>query len=506
MATARPNILIALADDWSFGHAGAYDCAWVRMPHFDRIAREGVLFSRAYTPNAKCAPSRASILTGRNPWQLKEAANHGGYFPLEYRTFPEALTDSGYRCGLTGKGWAPGVALQADGRPRNLIGTSFDTRRASPPTPDIAEIDYAGNFADFLNAGAPDQPWFFWYGSLEPHRSYTYGSGASLGGKRLEDIDHVPGIWPDTPAVRHDLLDYAFECEHFDRHLGCMLEELDRRGLAENTLILVTSDNGMPFPRAKGQEYEISNHLPLAIRWPGGVARPGRSVDDFVSFIDFAPTFLAIAGIEWIDSGLAASPGRSLLPLLASTRSGVIDPTRDHMLIGKERHDIGRPADAGYPIRGLRQGDWLYLRNFAAERWPAGNPETGYLNCDGSPTKTEILKTRILPGQHHYWERAFGLRPAEELYHATRDPDCLENLAGRPEYGVCRDALRVRLLDALAAQSDPRALGAGDVFDRYPPAVPGWAGFYERWMRGEARVPDWVNASDFERIDCNPNP
>lgn len=500
MPEARPNLLLAIADDWSFGHAGAYGCSWVRMPHFDRIAREGLLFSRAYTPNAKCAPSRAAILTGRNSWQLKEAANHGGFFPPEYRTFPESLSTAGYRCGLTAKGWAPGVALQASGAPRLVIGQSFDRCRAMPPTPDIADIDYAANFADFLDDGPPDQPWFFWYGSLEPHRGYTYGSGARLGGKQPDDIDRVPGIWPDTPAVRHDLLDYAFECEHFDRHLGRMLEELDRRGLAENTLVLVTSDNGMPFPRAKGQEYEISNHLPLAIRWPRTIAQPGRRIDDFVSFIDFAPTLLEAAGIDWDASGLAPTPGRSLQSLFASSRSGIIDPDRDHVLIGKERHDVGRPGDLGYPIRGLRQGDWLFLRNFAPDRWPAGNPETGYLNCDGSPTKTAVLAARTAPGQHHFWERAFGHRPAEELYHVARDPDCIENLAGLMDYRNTRDALHRRLLDALAAQGDPRLRGEGDLFDSYPPAIPGWAGFYERWARGDAAVPEWVNASDFERF------
>ena len=490
----RPNILFAIADDWSYGHAASYGCPWVRMPGFDRVAREGLLFERAYTPNAKCAPSRACILTGRNSWQLKEAGNHGGFFPPDFKTFTEALAEHGYHCGLTAKGWAPGVALRADGSPRQLVAPAYDNRRCTPPTPDISDIDYAANFTDFLDANpAEDQPWFFWYGGLEPHRAYTYGSGQSLGGKSPADIDRVPGIWPDTPEVRQDLLDYAYECEYFDQHLARMLAELDRRGLAENTIVVVTSDNGMPFPRAKGQGYEISHHLPLAVRWPAGITAPGRRVTDFVSFIDLAPTFLEAAGIPWAVSGLAPTPGTSLFDCFSHADT----TTRDQVLIGKERHDVGRPFDAGYPIRGLRTGDWLYLHNFHPERWPAGNPETGYLNCDGSPTKTAVLQARRDPATRFFWELSFGKRPATELYHVATDPECRHNLAAHPAHATRREALHDRLFAALAAQADPR-LTAGPQIDEFPPAIEKWCGFYEKHQRGEAFAPEWVNASDFE--------
>jgi N-sulfoglucosamine sulfohydrolase len=466
------------------------------MPAFDRVARDGLLFNRCYTPNAKCAPSRASILTGRNSWQLKEAGNHGGFFPPEFKVFTDVLETNGWHCGLTAKGWAPGVALQADGSPRRLIGPSFDARRLEPPTPDIADIDYAANFADFLETAPEEAPWFFWYGCLEPHRGYTYGSGQRLGGKKPADIDRVPGIWPDTPEVRQDLLDYAYECEYFDQHLERMLAELDRRGLADNTIVVVTSDNGMPFPRAKGQEYEVSNHLPLAVRWPAGITAPGRCVDAFVSFIDFAPTFLAAAGIPWADSGLAPSPGRSLFDCFDHADT----TARDHVLIGKERHDVGRPFDAGYPIRGLREGDWLYLHNFHPERWPAGNPETGYLNCDGSPTKTAVLQARRDPATRHFWDRAFGKRPAVELYDIAADPECLHNLAASPAHAARRQAMRDRLFTALDAQADPR-LTQGPQIDELPPAIEKWRGFYERHQRGEAFAPEWINPTDFETIE-----
>ncbi len=390
----RPNILFCIADDASYPHMGAYGCSWVKTPGFDRVAKQGLLFQQAYTPNAKCAPSRACILTGRNSWQLKAACNHIPYFPAEFKTYAEVLAQHGYWVGMTAKGWAPGVANDANGQPRNLAGKPFNARKTQPPARGISPIDYAANFADFLASVPAEQPWCFWYGGLEPHRGYEYGAGVSKGRKSLADIDAVPAFWPDNEVVRNDLLDYAFEIEYFDQHLTRMLDLLGDQQQLDNTVVVVTADNGMPFPRVKGQEYEMSNHLPLAIMWKEGIRSPGRTINDYVSFIDFAPTFVELAGLTWEQTGMAPTPGRSLTDIFASATAGQVNPARDHVLIGKERHDIGRPHDWGYPIRGIVKGNLLYLHNFRTDRWPAGNPETGYLNCDGSPTKTEILNLR----------------------------------------------------------------------------------------------------------------
>jgi len=491
-AAARPNILFALADDWGYGHAGAYGCAWVKTPTFDRIARDGVLFTQAYTPTAKCAPSRAAILTGRNPWQLKAAANHWCYFPPEFKTYAEALADNGYFVGMTQKGWAPGVAKDAAGKPRQMAGRPFNRCRLTPPTTGISANDYAANFEAFLNVAPKDRPWCFWYGCVEPHRPYEYGSGAAKGGKRTSEIPRVPGYWPDNGTVRNDMLDYAFEVEHFDRHLGRMLETLEKRGLLDNTLVVVTGDNGMPFPHSKGQTYWDSNRLPLAVMWRGAIRKPGRTADDYVSFIDFAPTFMEVAGVPWEKTGMAPAQGRSLTDILFSEKSGRVNPLRDHVLVGRERNDVGRPHDEGYPVRGLVQDGRLYLHNFEPSRWPACNPETGYLDTDGSPTKTAVLALRGGPGP--YWQACFGKRGAEELYDLTRDPDCLNNLAAKEDV----TPLRKRLFDELTAQQDPRMLGRGDVFDAYPHANEAMRGYYEKRMLDPHLPADWVNATDVQ--------
>ncbi len=442
-APQKPNILFAVADDWSYGHAGAYGCRWVKTPAFDRVAQAGIRFENAYTPIGKCAPSRSSIVTGRNPWQLKAAANHWCIFPAEFKTYAEALGEHGYFVGMTGKGWGPGVANDANGKPRAMAGRPFSKRTAPPPTSGIDRDDYAGNFEGFLDAAPKDQPWCFWYGCHEPHRGYEYHSGVSKGGKQLSDIDRVPGCWPDNETVRNDMLDYAFEVEHFDMHLGRMLALLEKRGMLANTLVVVTSDNGMPFPHDKGWAYYNSNHLPLAIMWPNGIRQPGRVANDYVSFIDFAPTFVEVAGLTWAQTGMAPATGHSLSDIFAGRPAA----QRDHVLVGKERSDVGRPHDWGYPIRGIVKGGLLYLHNFEPTRWPAGNPETGYLDSDGGPTKTEVLKTRLQPEQKYLWDSSFGKLPEDQLFDLRKDPDCMTNLVGHVDF----QPLKQQLFDELEA-------------------------------------------------------
>lgn len=488
-AAQRPNILFAIADDWG-PHAGAYGTPWVKTPHFDRVAREGLLFKNAYTPNAKCAPSRACILTGRNSWQLKEAANHICYFPPEFKGWGEALAEHGWNVGHTTKGWGPGVANDATGKPRKMTGTAWNQKKLIPPTPEIGRNDYAANFADFLDAAPADKPWAFWYGAIEPHRGYEFGSGVKKGGKKLSDIDHVPAYWPDNEVVRNDMLDYAFEIEHFDEHLGRMLAQLERRGLLDNTLVIVTADHGMPFPRCKGNAGTQANRVPLAIQWKKGITQPGRVITDFVSLIDIAPTLIEVADMKWHDTGMAESPGVSLTDLFANHPAHV----RDHVLIGKERTDVGRPHDWGYPTRGIITQDSTLVENFAPTRWPAGNPETGYMDCDAGATKSFILDAHRKNPTDPFWQLCFGLRPPLEFYDTASDPDLVHNLPTDPRAA----ALRARLHAELKAQNDPRMEGRGDVFDRYEHATKANVGFYEKFMRGEPVKAGWISPTDIE--------
>ena len=490
----RPNILFAIADDVSFPHMGAYGTDWIDTPAFDRVAREGLLFTRAYTPNAKCAPSRSAIITGRNSWQLEEAANHWPYFPAKFKSYAEVLKENGYHVGFTAKGWGPGIAVDAEGNQRELTGKRYNEHKLEPPANHISEIDYAANFEAFLDDRLNDDPFVFWYGGLEAHRAFEYGAGLRVASKDPSEIDHVPAFWPDVDSVRIDMLDYAFEIEHFDQHLAKMLDLLEARGELDNTLVVVTADNGMPFPRIKGQAYELSNHLPLAMMWPAGIQEAGREIEEFVSFIDFAPTFLDLAGLDPEAEGMQPIQGRSLTPLFVNSEAA----HSDFVLIGKERHDVGRPEDGGYPMRGIVSGDYLYIRNFKTDRWPSGDPVTGYLNCDGSPTKTVCLQRREVAEEHSYWAMSFGKRPEEELYNVKEDPDCVNNLADNEDYADQKMAMHDRMVAELTAQSDPRMLGNGDIFDAYVYSGENHRGFYERYMAGETLNAGWVSETDFD--------
>ncbi len=490
-----PNILFIISDDQSYPHASIYGTKWLSTPGFDRIANEGLLFNHAYTTNAKCSPSRSTILTGRDSWLLEEATNHVPFFPEKFTTFPEILKNSGYKTGKTGKGWAPGVALK-NGQKRDLIGENYSMVKTNPPAKYISDNNYSGNFKYFLDNKKVDQPFFFWVGGLEPHRRYEYEAGIKFGGKKIQQIEKVPNYWPDSDNVKTDILDYAFEIEYFDSHLVSIINELEKRNLLENTIIVVTSDNGMPFPRVKGQVFPYDNRLPLAIRWGKGIKNPGRVINDYVSFSDFAPTFLELARVDLVNYKMEDFSGISWKSIFDDNQ---INKKRDYIIIGKERHDVGRENDNGYPVRAIITDSYFYSLNFKPERWPAGNPETGYLNTDGSPTKSEILNLRRKGINENYWNLAFGKRDQETLYDLKKDPDCIENVAKYDGYASIKDSLKKILIKDLTKNKDPRIIGEGDLFDNYIYAEKRTRNFYQRFMNGESLDSDWVNPSDFEK-------
>ncbi len=454
----RPNILFALSDDQSWPHCGAYGDRGVKTPAFDRCAREGVLFTSAYVAAPSCAPSRGSILTGLPFYRLGPGCMNHAEFPRDLKVFPEILEKAGYFTGSTGKGWGPGN-WRRTGWPHNPAGKTYNRVKKRYPS-GMARVDYAANFAEFLRDRPGDEPFCFWYGAMEPHRPYKKGIGRAVG-KKLSDA-RVPGFLPDVPKVRSDILDYYVEIEHFDAHLGRMLALLEERGLLENTLVIVTGDNGMPFPRAKANCYEYGVHCPLAIRWPARVPG-GRVVEDVVSYMDLAPTILEAAGL--VPPGEMV--GRSLLDILLSRRSGRVDPTRNWAVFGKERHHPNSfPDDLGYAQRAIRLGKYLYIRNYRPDR-PASGAPPSFADADRCPTKTYLLEHRDEPPVRPFFEAAFGKRPAQELFHLSRDPYNMKNLAGDRAWGEVLGRCRRALEDFLRRTGDPRALGKAEVLDGY---------------------------------------
>ncbi|MFC1552018.1 sulfatase [Candidatus Latescibacterota bacterium] len=448
----KPNILFCIADDWGWPHAGKYGDTTVKTPTFDRLTDEGILFSSAYVSSPSCSPSRNAILTGQYHWRLGEGANLWSTLDVNIPVYPLLLENAGYHVGHWRKCWGPGE-LEPGGYVDKHPGGK----------------EYTGGFKEFLNARPEGSPFCFWLGTSDPHRPFEEGTGEALG----IDIDsvQVPGFFPDDEEIRSDIADYYYEVQRFDRECGEVMQMIEEIGEIENTIIVMTGDHGMPFPRCKCNLYDMGVHVPLAIKW-GAEGKGGRVIKDFVSFTDFAPTFLEAAGIEIPDQ----MSGKSLVPLMRSEKDGRIESDRDHVVFGKERHGPAQlaPSMDAYPCRGIRTDRYLYIYNFKPDLWPVGvpsgatHPARVHSDCDGSPTKTFIIERKEDPKYKYFYDLCFSKRPAEELYDLQNDPDQLNNVAQDRNYKDIRKELSNLLISELKASADPRVIGGGEKFDQYP--------------------------------------
>ncbi len=500
----RPNILFCIADDATFYHFSAAGCGWTHTPNFDRLAEGGILMENCYTPNAKSAPSRACVLTGRNSWQLGAAGNHLNQFPADVKVFTEVLSENGYSVAFTGKGCAPCDPGEINGVKRQLTGVPYNKYSKDKPTTMISRVDYARNLDDYFAQKSDDKPFFFWFGSNEPHRKYEYMTGINVGGKSIDMIDEVPPFWPDTDSVRIDMLDYSLEIEEFDKQLGEVYDVLEKYGQEENTIIIITADNGMPFPRCKANNYEYATHMPFVVYWKGGLVNPGRRIEEYVSFIDIAPTVLDYAGIEWAESGMGSTPGTSLRAIIEDNVSKKEAKQRSFLLFGRERDDSGRPNNGSYPIRAILRDGIFYLWNCEPDRMPAGEGLTGYSDVDGSPTKSFILNQNRA-GDSSFYDLSFALRPEEEMFSLADDPYCVNNLANDPDYQKIRQKLRAEMIAKLKEQRDPRMFGEGEIYDNYPFMRESSWNIYERVVDGSLAEPwnqtGWIQPTDYEQYE-----
>ncbi|NWK57601.1 sulfatase [Verrucomicrobiaceae bacterium N1E253] len=439
----RPNIVFCIADDWGWPHSPLYGDQVVKTPTLQRIAANGVLFNHAFVSSPSCTPSRNAALTGQYHWRLTSGANLWSHFPKGVQTFPLILTQHGYHVGSFRKAFGPGVDR----------------------SPSVSGKKYASVDA-FFKARPKDKPFCFWFGSSDPHRSYKVGSGIKSGMDPAKV--QLPPYYPDHPSVRSDICDYYFEVQRFDREVGELLDRLKQSGELDNTLVVMTGDHGWPFPRGKSNLYDIGARVPLAMQW-GDKLGGKRRIDDFVSFVDFAPTFLELAGVDRPDD----MSGRSLLPLLLSQKSGQVEPSRSHVIYGKERHvPCQEKGTIAAPCRAIRNHKFLYIHNFFPDRWPVGAPEaefrSNWADCDNGPSKSYILDHRVELQSIQAYELCFAKRPQDELYDVKNDPWQIHNLAADPKHAETLKQLRTQLMQELQTTGDLRVQGKGDIYESFP--------------------------------------
>jgi len=508
----KPNILFAFADDWG-RYASAYSKfdgansinALIDTPNFDRVARDGVLFTNAYVPAPSCTPCRSAILSGQYFWQTGLGAIlQGAIWDESIPTYPLELEKAGYHIGYTYKVWAPGKAQNA---PYGAERTKYESagnkfRRFSHQATEMApELGVEGakkalfdetrqNFNAFLEARAEGQSFCYWWGPTNTHRTWERGSGKKLWELEPDDLKgRLPDFLPDVHEVREDVCDYLGECLAFDGGLGVLLKRLEEIGELDNTLIVVSGDHGIPgFPRGKCNLYDIGQEVALAACWAGQI-QPNRMVEDFINLQDLGPTFLDAAGVPIPDTMTATS----LLPILTSDQNGQIESDRTFVVTGRERHvGAAREGNLPYPQRAIRTRDFLYVYNFEPDRWPMGdprgldNPEAEapsfhdlcwnthmvYADIDAGPTKAWMIHHRAEEDVQKLFEIGFGKRPREELYDLRVDPHYMNNIVDDPHYGTARKELSEKLMGILREQSDPRLVESPCRYEHAPFAGP----------------------------------
>lgn len=447
-AAERPNILFILGDNWRWPTAGILGDPMAKTPAFDRVAREGVVFTHTFNPVPSCSPTRSCLLTGKVAHQLGERASLWSAFPRDTPVVTDLLRAAGYAVGYSGKPWGPGN-YEISGWAENPVGAKFR------------------DFADFYARRDGTKPFFFWLGNTDTATKagklpYLELAQQTLDASKLT----VPPELPDCPEIRDDLLNYYGGVMKLDEEAAAAIALLEKSGQLDNTVVIYTSDNGWQMPRGLANCYDAGSRVPLAIRW-GQRLSAGRRVDDFVNVAELGPTFLELAGLP-VPAEMTLRGIKSLLLGEASAAP------RDAAFIERERHANVRHDNQSYPCRAVRTRDFLYIRNLRPDRWPAGDPDVLFLHgrpfgdVDTTRGKDFLLAHRDDPAVAKQFALIFGKRPAEELYDLRSDPAQIQNVAAEAKYADTLRQLRARVDVWMKETHDLRVDPANDDWDRFP--------------------------------------
>lgn len=407
-----PNILMIITHDTG-RHLGCYGRK-VDTPNLDRLAGEGARFDSYFCPAPQCSPSRGSILTGRYPHinGLMGLAHLGfGLNPGE-KTLPMFLREAGYDTYLFG--------FQHEAQDPASLGYDHIAQvkwdhRAQTVAPQVV---------DFLRNWRKETPFFAMVGFTETHRPFDRPWYTSDDPDRVE----VPPYLPDLPDIRRDIAEFQGTVRAADDGVGLILEALDTRELAENTLVIYTTDHGIAFPRAKGTLYDPGLETALLMRWLGNI-RPGSVYRELLCNIDLLPTLLDIACIRAPEN----LDGRSFLPLLR----GLPYAGRERLFCELTWHDLYRP------MRGIRTRRYKFIRHFT-QACGIYIPLDIHQGLSGRAVRQEFYSRPYVQ---------------EELYDLDKDPLEMENLIGDPAYQETVQELRQVLEQWMRQTDDPLLSG-----------------------------------------------
>ncbi len=407
------NILLMIADDLG-RMAGCYGTTGIETPHIDALAGEGTRFDMAFTSTASCSASRSVIYTGLHAHENGQYGlhhDHHHFMTFDHvETAPALLGRLGCLTGIIGKVHVGPPAVY----PWHI--------RAESGTRDIRWVaEQTGSF--LKEATARRQPFFLTIGFIDPHRDMTRGG---FGNHEFDDDRDerrfresevaVPHFLTDLPEVRQELVEYYRSVHRLDRGVGLVLAELEKAGLAGDTLVVFLSDNGAPFLNSKTTLYDAGIHLPLIIRGPG--ARKGIANPNLVSFTDLLPTFLDWQGAE---PDISVRQGRSLLPIME--QETLLDDWR--IVFGSHTfHEITNY----YPARFLRTPRFKYHRNVAWQLdFPFSGDLYGSLSWEGMRNR-QPAQIGARPLQDYIRRRP------EELFDLIEDPREVRNLSDDPAH------------------------------------------------------------------------
>jgi len=435
----QPNILLILSDDHSYPYLGCYGNENLETPNLNKLASEGALFNHAYTTASQCVPSRASILTGRNVIDI-EMSRFSAPLSREIMTIPDYLGDAGYFTGICGRHYH----LDGSVRMPSETKEAFEKHDliTFPDRVDYLEVgedeEVLGQFKSFLDKVPDQSPFFMWMNYSDPHRHFT-----ADGHSPDPDSITLPATMPDTEAVRKDLAGHLGEIMRLDEHVGQVMEELGKRELRENTVVIFMGDNGAALLRGKGTLYDLGLHVPLIVRWPGKVQK-GTIVDEMVSGKDIAPTILEAANVA-IDSTIT---GRSFVPLL---KDEAYEPYK-YLFAQRSSHSSGLPLHTGYfdLSRSIYNKKYKLIYNAL---WQLTYTPIDFKN---HPMWKNLEKMNENGTLNQHFRKAFfsDPRPMFELYDLEQDPGEFNNLSGKPAYDSLEHTLKGKLHEWMIVNED----------------------------------------------------